>query len=68
MKKSEKRNVWWVVLSHYLTNLSIIEFYGKLFKIPNKADDYLAYRYGKDWKIPKKDWVTERDDGAVLKY
>ena len=62
------KDVWWIVPSHYLTNLSTIKFYGKEFKIPFKVDDYLVYRYGRNWRIPKKDWVTERDDGAVLKY
>jgi len=65
-KKIGSKDVYWVVPIHYLTNLSKIKFYGKEFKIPFKVDDYLSYRYGKDWKIPKKDWVTERDDGAVL--
>ena len=62
------KDVWWVVPINYLTNLSTIKFYGKEFKIPNKVNDYLAYRYGKNWKIPKKDWVTERDDGAVSNF
>jgi len=62
------KDVWWIVPSHYLTSLSTIKFYGKEFKIPFKVDDYLVYRYGRNWRIPKKDWVTERDDGAVLKY
>ena len=65
-KKIGSKDVWWVVPSHYLTNLSRIKFYGKEFKIPFKVDDYLVYRYGRNWRIPKKDWVTERDDGAVL--
>ena len=60
------KDVYWVVPIHYLTNLSTIKFYGKEFKIPFNVDDYLEYRYGRNWRIPKKDWVTERDDGAVL--
>jgi len=67
-EKIGSKDVWWIVPSHYLTNLSTIKFYGKEFKIPFKVDDYLVYRYGRNWRIPKKDWVTERDDGAVLKF
>lgn len=64
-EKIGSKDVYWVVPIHYLTNLSTIKFYGKEFKIPFNVDDYLVYRYGRNWRIPKKDWVTERDDGAV---
>lgn len=67
-KKIGSKDVWWIVPSRYLTNLSTIKFYGKEFKVPNKVNDYLAYRYGRNWRIPKKDWVTERDDGAVSDF
>lgn len=67
-KKIGSKDVWWIVPSHYLTNLSTIKFYGKEFKTPNKVDEYLEYRYGKGWKFPQKNWITERDDGAVLKF
>jgi len=50
----------------YFTDLSTIRFYGMEFKIPAKTKEYLAYRYGKDWRIPRRDWITSRDDGAVL--
>lgn len=67
-EKIGSKDVWWIVPSYYLTNLSLINFYGKEFKVPNKVDDYLAYRYGKSWKVPQKYWVTERDDGAVSNF
>lgn len=55
----------WVVPVEYIEKLLTIEFYGMEFKVPAKMEEYLAYRYGEDWRIPKKDWITERDDGAV---
>ena len=30
-----------------------------------KAEEYLAFRYGKDWRIPRQNWITSRDDRAV---
>lgn len=33
------------------------------FKIPVRAEEYLALRYG-DWRTPVKDWDYKRDDGA----
>ena len=32
--------------------------------VPERWDDYLAYRYG-DWRTPKSDWDFWRDDGAL---
>lgn len=37
------------------------------FKIPSPVEEYLTYRYGEDWKTPKKDWRFYRDDGAIIK-
>ena len=65
-KKIGSMDVSWVIPSNYFSNLSTIRFYGMEFKVPAKAEEYLTYRYGKDWRIPKKEWVTERDDGSVL--
>lgn len=52
---------------HYFENLSTIKFYGMEFKVPPPVEEYLAYRYGKDWRIPKKDYIYYMDDGAVVK-
>ena len=53
------------VPSHFFTNLSSMKFYNETFKIPKETEEYLEYRYGKDWRIPKRDYVYYRDDGAV---
>lgn len=58
-------DVSWVIPASYFLNLKTIEFYGMELKVPAETKEYLAYRYGKDWQIPKRDWVTARDDGAI---
>ncbi|NLW33796.1 MAG: hypothetical protein GXY77_20295 [Fibrobacter sp.] len=35
-------------------------------KIPAKYEDYLACRYGCDWRIPKKDYCRQTDDLAIV--
>jgi len=35
-------------------------------KVPNEAEKYLEYRYGKDWKIPKKNYIYYKDDHAIV--
>ena len=59
------RGILVVIPSHYFKNLSTIEFYGMEFRVPTKTEEYLAYRYGKDWKVPKKDYTFCEDDGAI---
>lgn len=52
---------------HHYQRLSKIQFYGIMFKAPSDKKKYLEYKYGKNWRIPKKDWIYYIDDGAVLK-
>jgi len=66
-KKIGSKDVSWKVPSNYFRNLATIKFYGMEFNVPAKTEEYLSYRYGNDWRISKKDWVTEEDDGAVIK-
>lgn len=64
-KKMCSKDVSWVVPAHYFKNLSTVKFYEMEFRIPAKTEEYLTYRYGRDWRIPRKDWITNRDDGAI---
>jgi len=52
---------------HYYEKLGFIEFYGMKFNIPSDVDEYLTYRYGKDWRIQKKNWNSIRDDGSIVR-
>ncbi|MCK4913255.1 MAG: LicD family protein [Planctomycetes bacterium] len=65
--KAGTKAVPWVVPKHYISELSTTDFLGMEFNIPEKAEEYLAFRYGEDWRTPRKDWLTTRDDGAVNK-
>lgn len=66
-KKMKFKDVSWVVPSDYFTNLYTMEFYGIEFRVPAKKEEYLAYRYGEDWHTPRKNWVTNENDGTVSK-
>lgn len=59
--------VWWAISSHYFKELSTIRFYGMEFRVPAETAEYLTYRYGEDWDVPKRNWITERDDGTVCR-
>ena len=65
-----KAACWYIVQavtpSHYFTNLSTIKFYGMNFKVPAETEEYLAYKYGEDWKVPRRDWTPHDEDGAVI--
>jgi len=45
-----------VVPKHYFEKLDKIEFYGMTFNIPSDVENYLEFKYGKEWKIPDKNW------------
>jgi hypothetical protein len=65
-EKIGAEDVSWEIPSKYFSDLPTITFYGMELKVPAKTREYLAYRYGEDWHIPRRDWVTARDDGAAI--
>lgn len=54
----------WVVPKYFFEQLSTIQFYGMEFNIPSNVERYLEYRYGDDWRTPRKKWAF-KDDGAM---
>ena len=56
-----------IIPKEYFVNLSVIKFYGMDFCVPLKIEEYLTYRYGKNWRIPKRDWVGAKEDGTLYK-
>ena len=69
-KKCEKKGSGYLqvsVPSQYFTHLSNIQFYGMEFKVPADTENYLAHRYGKDWKVPNKSYVSFEQDGGICK-
>jgi len=55
------------VPSYFFKELTNLEFYKMQFKVPKKTEEYLEYRYGKDWRIPKRDYVFYEDDQSAVK-
>lgn len=60
------RDISWVIPADYFRDLSTIIFYGMEIRVPAKREEFLAYRFGKDWHIPRRDWDPNRDDGALV--
>ena len=54
-----------IVPKQYFEKLITIKFYEDIFSIPSNVEEYLEFRYGKDWKVPKKEWEWWNDDGAA---
>jgi len=53
--------------SYYFKNFTEIDFYGMTLKTPHSREEYLEYRYGKNWKIPKQDYIYYKEDGSIIK-
>lgn len=66
-EKIGSKDVSEVIPADYFRNLATMTFYGMEFKVPAEKEKYLTFRYGKDWRIPRRNWITNRDDGAVIK-
>lgn len=64
-KKFGCREIIWAVPKHFFVELSGIKFSGMNFKAPAKIKDYLKFHYGKDWRIPQKNWDSLTQDGAI---
>jgi len=48
-----------------LSEFSTVEIVGREVPVPHPVEDYLAYKYGEDWRTPRKEWVFWRDERAV---
>jgi len=64
-EKVWSKDISWIVPSKLFSKLDTMKFYDMEFKVPAKMEEYLTYRYGKDWRIHKREWITARDDGAA---
>ena len=38
---------------------------GREYSAPGKTYEYLEAKYGRDWKIPKKNWNVVIDDKSI---
>jgi len=55
-----------IIPAYHFTNLSTMKFYGMEFRIPSKTEEYLIYRYGRDWRVPKRNWNGAKQDGTIF--
>ncbi len=46
-----------IVPKRYFENLKILKFYNMDFKVPAETEDYLAYRYGNNWRTPIRKYI-----------
>ena len=53
--------------SKLFSSLGKMEFKGYEYNCPNDIDEYLAFRYGEDWKVPKIKKGDWRKDAANLR-
>ncbi|NQT62749.1 MAG: LicD family protein [Candidatus Marinimicrobia bacterium] len=51
----------------FVDELDSFQFEGHEYAIPNHAEDFLALRYGADWRTPKSDWSPAFDDVSMVK-
>lgn len=51
----------------FFEKLEKVIFYGKPFNIPSKTVDYLTFRYGNDWKVPRRDFDYFNEDTQIYK-
>jgi len=65
-EKTGNRRGLAVIPSRFFTTLSEIDFYYMKFRTPTPVEDYLTYYYGKNWHIPKRDWVYVRKDRKII--
>lgn len=48
----------------YFEEFRTILFHGMTFNVPFNSEEYLEHHYGKNWKVPIKEWDF-KEDGAV---
>jgi len=59
--KSFGKTKWIVIpIKFFKKNLKTTSFLGKNIKIPNRVKEYLKYKFGKNWKIPDKNWKIKQ--------
>ena len=67
VKKNYFKPLEIIVPQHYFENFKTIKFYDMEFEIPFNSEGYLEYKYGPDWRVPKKKWDWVKEDRSVVK-
>jgi len=56
----------WRVPANFVATSRFQNFRGMKIKVPMEAESYLAFRYGSDWMIPRRDWDTWKQDATIV--
>lgn len=51
--------------ARYFHNMEQIDWFGFPFLFPSPSDEYLAFKYGPNWRTPVRQWDYLVEDGAV---
>ncbi len=68
-KKFEKSGSLFVVKklpAKYFKNFTKVKLYDMEFYAPSPVEEYLELLYGKDWRIPKKNWYVGRFENKTI--
>ena len=65
-RKTDSYHIVEKVPSHFFEELKEIKFYGMKIKVPKKADDYLLFLYGRNWKKPIKNCIYGEDTKTIV--
>jgi hypothetical protein len=56
----------WIVPARFFDELDESEWRGQTLRVPSNCEQYLARRYGEDWKTSNADWVFFLDDHSIF--
>ena len=65
IRKSFSNHKAEVVTKYFFDDFKELRVFDGHYLIPQKSEEYLEYRYGLDWRVPKRQWDTMTQDGTV---
>ena len=51
----------------YFERLADFNFLGLPVKVPSPVEEYLRFKFGPDWRKPRRDWNFSLEDGGVVR-
>ena len=48
-----------------LNEFKSLEFYNRTYSVPKHPEEFLSFKYGKDWRTPNQKWSTILDDTSL---
>ena len=59
-------DISWRVPTYLISRYHSEQFHNVNVFVPEQALEYLAYRYGDDWRVPRRCYDTWKEDGAIV--